>query len=76
MSSEFPKNTGYFCPECGSPVVLDEVEEAHYDPGDSHGVGYSTSQGHYCTNEVCDFSVEPIEESDLKDTPNAKSDTE
>lgn len=52
---------------------MDEVEEAHADPGDYHGVSYRTSRGFYCTNDPCDHSVEPIEDHELRDNPHVNS---
>jgi len=70
---DFPQSTSYFCPTCGHPVIMDEVEEAHADPGDYHGVSYRTSRGFYCTNDPCDHSVEPIEDHELRDNPHVNS---
>lgn len=71
--NQYPKTTGKFCPSCSGAVIEDQVEQTHYDPSERHGAGFTMGVGFYCETDECDHSVEPIEEDELLDTPNAKT---
>lgn len=60
-ATAYPKTTGYVCPYCGAPVLLDEwtaVTHADHEgnPVEDRGTGF------YCTNELCEHRTEAIDE--------------
>lgn len=63
MPEPFPRPTGYKCPECRGPIVMDE--ESSVLPDEDGNPKESTSIAYYCDRISCDNFDTPISEEDL-----------
>jgi hypothetical protein len=60
-ATAYPKATGYVCPYCGAPIVLDQYACVTHADHDGCPVE-ETGNGFYCTNKLCEHHGEAIEE--------------